>query len=146
MLNLFNTIPPRLGRGVAIIGLVVYLVGTVVSLATLDPGTFQRFGSLGVAAAILFFSDRLMQIELNRQRSVERILHEYGLELGALKEGTPPKDIPIDGYVIDYLTEERGFDKLRARAERITLANTILLTGATLQWGFGDLLLMAMIR
>lgn len=131
---------PRIGRGVAIVAVVVYLLGTLISLVLDEPSIFQRFGSLGVAAAILFFTDRLMQIELNRQKTVERILHEYGLELGAMKEGTDPKDIPIEGYVIDYLTEERGFDRLRERAERITIANTILLTLATLQWGFGDLL------
>ena len=138
MRNLLNILPPRLGRGVAIAGLVIYLVGTLVSLVRLEPTIFQRFGSLGVAAAILFFTDRLMQIELNRQKSVERILHEYGLELGAMKEGTEPTKIPTEGYVIDYLTEERSFDELRARAERITVANTVLLTFATMQWGFGD--------
>lgn len=101
---------------------------------------FQRFGSLGVAAAVLFFTDRLTKIELSRQRSVEKLLHEYGVELEALKAGTDPKEIPARGYVIDFLTEEREFDKLRTVADRFSLANIVLLTLSTLQWGFGELI------
>jgi len=91
-----------------------------------------------VAAAILFFTDRLLQIELRRQKTVERILHEYGLELEVMKEGVPAKDIPNEGFLTDYLEEEVQFQALRDRAERINTLNIILLTLATLQWGFGD--------
>ena len=93
---------------------------------------------LGVAAAILFFTDRLLQLELRRQRTVERILHEYGLELEVLREGIDPRDLPATGFLTDYLEEEVQFQTLRDRAERINSRNIFLLTIATLQWGFGD--------
>ncbi len=134
-------LPDRLSRMVAVFGLVAYLVGTLIALIELNPHTFQRFGSIGVAAAILFFTDRLLQVELRRQKTVERILHEYGLELEVLKEGLDPRDMPRQGYLIDYLREERKFSVLRHHAERINSLNIFLLTAATLQWGFGDVFL-----
>lgn len=134
----------RFGRLVATIGLVAWAVGSSWALYAGHPGFFPRFGALGVAAAVLFFTDRLLQIELARQRSVEKLLHEYGLELEVLRSGTPPTDIPSAGYVIDFLTEERNFDRLRSSADRMNVANISLLTLSTLQWGFGDLLLVAL--
>ena len=141
MRAILDILPPRIGRAVAIPGLMVYLIGTLGALIALEPHVFQRFGSLGVAAAVRCGTYRLREIELNRQRTVERILHEYGLELGAMKEGRNATDIPSEGFVIDFLTEERNFDQLRHRAEKITAMNTVLLTLATLQWGFGDAIL-----
>lgn len=134
----------HLTRVFAVLGLMAWTVGSALSLGFDDPAQFQRFGALGVAAAVLFFSDQLTTIELDRQRTVERLLHEYGLELEVLKSGTDPRDLPARGYVIDYLTEERHFDRLRARADRINAANIVLLTLSTLQWGFGDLMMIAM--
>lgn len=133
----------RMSRAVAVVGLTAYVAGTAVSLLRGDPDLFHRFGSLGVAAAVLFFTERLLKIELERQRRVERMLHEYGLELEVMKMGTPPTDIPREGYVIDFLTEERHFNHLRATADRVNAANVLLLSVATLQWGFGDLILHA---
>ena len=130
----------RLSRIVAGIGLLAWVIGSLVSLVYGSPEMFQRFGSLGVAAAVLFFTDRLTKIELSRQRSVEKLLHEYGVELEAMKAGTDPREIPERGYVIDFLTEEREFDKLRATADRFNLGNIVLLTLSTLQWGFGELI------
>ncbi|MFT6452689.1 MAG: hypothetical protein ACJA06_002192 [Halocynthiibacter sp.] len=137
--SLAKTLPPRLSRIVAIIALAFYLLGTIGALYAQNSGAFHRFGSLGVAAAILFFTDRLLQIELKRQSAVERILHEYGLELEVLKEGVAPQDIPREGFLTDYLREEGHFSGLRQAAERTNARNIILLTLATLQWGFGDL-------
>lgn len=134
----------RFGRLTATVGLIAWAGGSLWSILSFSPGYFQRFGALGVAAAVLFFTDRLMQIELARQRTVEKLLHEYGLELEVLRSGTPPTDIPVTGYVIDFLTEERNFDQLRSSADRINVANISLLTMSTLQWGFGDLLLAAL--
>ena len=131
----------RITRHVALLGLAAYLLGSLIAIAEVNAHTFQRFGAIGVAAAILFFTDRLTQIELRRQHAVERILHEYGLELEVLKEGVPPQEIPLEGYVVDYLREEARFGLLRKHAERINTANIFLLTLATLQWGFGDVLL-----
>lgn len=128
----------RLGRGVALLGLTAWAVGSAASFLAADASLFQRFGSLGTAAAVLFFSDRLTQIELSRQRTVERLLHEFGVELQELKAGTDPRDMPRAGYVIDFLTEERRFDELRDSAGRWGMLNIALLTLATLQWGFGD--------
>ncbi|MGG7643984.1 hypothetical protein ACQ5SP_04135 [Rhodovulum sp. YNF3179] len=125
----------------ATVGLGVYLLGTAVSLATGATGVFQRFGSLGVAAAILFFTDRLLKLELERQRTVERMLHEYGVEFEVLREGIPPRELPPGGYEADYLSEEAKFSRLRRRAGRINALNIVLLTVATLQWGFGDVFL-----
>jgi len=136
--RLLDLLPVPLSRLVATLGLSAYLIGTIASLAMQNPHIFQRFGSLGVAAAILFFSDRLMQIELRRQKTVERILHEYGLELEVLKEGVSATDLPKEGFLTDYLSEEARFSTLRGHAERITSRNILLLTAATLQWGFGD--------
>jgi hypothetical protein len=130
----------RLSRFMAGAGLAAWVIGSVLSVAYGTPEMFQRFGSLGVAAAVLFFTDRLTKIELSRQRSVEKLLHEYGVELEAMKAGTDPKEIPDRGYVIDFLTEEREFDKLRATADRFSLANIVLLTLSTLQWGFGEMI------
>ena len=141
MRHLFDFLPARLSRIVATLGLVAYLIGTLISLIQLSPDAFQRFGSLGVAASILFFTDRLLQIELRRQNAVERILHEFGLELEVMKEGVAPKDIPNEGYVTDYLNEELEFATLRDHAERINSRNIFLLTIATTQWGFGDIFL-----
>ena len=141
MPRLTEIIPARLSRIVAILGLVAYLLGTLISLIVISPDAFQRFGSLGVAASILFFTDRLLQIELRRQAAVERILHEFGLELEVMKEGVEPKDIPPKGYVTDYLNEELQFATLRDHAERINSRNIFLLTIATTQWGFGDVFL-----
>ncbi len=138
MTLLSNIVPVRLSRFVATFGLLAYVCGTIASVVLQEPVLFQRFGSIGVAAAILFFTDRLLQIELSRQKSVEGILHEFGLELEVMKEGVPAKDIPNEGYVTDYLAEEVGFATLRDRAERINSRNIFLLTIATLQWGFGD--------
>lgn len=138
MQNIFNILPARLSRFVAIFGLLAYVVGAIVSVVFKNPDMFQRFGALGVAAAILFFTDRLQQIELNRQKTVERILHEFGLELEVMKEGVPAKDIPNEGFLTDYLEEEVQFQSLREKAERINSRNIFLLTIATLQWGFGD--------
>ena len=133
-----DILPVRLSRLVAMLGLLAYLAGSVYAFSTSNAHMFQRFGSIGVAAAILFFTDRLLQIELRRQKTVERILHEYGLELEVMKEGVPAKDIPNEGFLTDYLEEEVQFQALRDRAERINTLNIILLTLATLQWGFGD--------
>ena len=131
----------RFARLVAFLGLAVWTIGTVYMAARGDAELFQRFGALGVAASVLFFSDRLLKIELGRQRSVERLLHEYGVELAALKQGTSPTDLPLEGYAVDFLTEERNFDRLRQQADVFNAANTVLLTLATLQWGFGDRLI-----
>lgn len=136
--RLLDLLPVPLSRLVATLGLSAYLIGTIASLAMENPLLFQRFGSLGVAAAILFFSDRLMQIELRRQKTVERILHEYGLELEVMKEGVSATELPKEGFLTDYLSEESRFSTLRGHAERITSRNILLLTAATLQWGFGD--------
>ncbi len=126
-------------RLMAFAGLLAWAVGSLLSYLGGNVDTFHRFGALGVAASILFFTDRLLKIELSRQRSVERLLHEYGVELAALKEGKAPTDIPKEGYVVDFLTEERNFGALRRRADVFNVANITLLTVATLQWGFGDL-------
>jgi len=128
----------RFGGLVAFVGLTAWAVGTVWTWFAGAAGLFQRFGALGVAASVLFFSDRLMRIELNRQRSVERLLHEYGVELAEMKRGIPPTDLPKEGFAVDFLTEERNFDMLRRKADVFNIANTALLTVATLQWGFGD--------
>jgi hypothetical protein len=128
----------RFARLVAFIGLAAWAIGTVIVLIGANAELFQRFGALGVAASVLFFSDRLAKIELGRQKSVEKLLHEYGIELSALKQGTAPQDIPAQGYAIDFLTEERNFDALRQQAEVFNILNVLLLTVATLQWGFGD--------
>jgi hypothetical protein len=134
-----NVLQRRLPRAVALVGLGVYVAGTVLSLTFSHPELFQRFGALGVAAAILFFTDRLTQIELARQRAVEEMLHEYGLRFEALSAGTEPKDLPGHGYTVDFLEEESAFLRLRRKAEAINSRNTALLSIATLQWGFGDL-------
>lgn len=128
----------RLARFVAVFGFIAWVVGTLITLFEGSSELFQRFGSIGVAASVLFFTDRLLKIELSRQRSVERLLHEYGIELQAMKSGTNPTDIPSEGYVVDFLTEERNFDKLRNRADNFNAANVGLMTITTLQWGFGD--------
>ena len=131
----------RLSRATAVIGLTAWAAGSLWAIAQGDANVFHRFGALGVAASVLFFTDRLLKIELSRQRSVERLLHEYGLELEVLRSGTAPTEIPATGYVIDFLTEERQFDRLRQTADRFQTANIGLLTVSTLQWGFGDLFL-----
>lgn len=135
----------RFGRLVAFLGLATWAVGTAWATVTGSAGLVQRFGALGVAASVLFFSDRLLKIELGRQRSVERLLHEYGVELAELKRGTPPTELPKQGYAVDFLTEERNFGALRRQADIFNVANTILLTIATLQWGFGDRLVNRLI-
>lgn len=126
------------GRLVACAGLLAWALGSIWSYLDANPGMFHRFGALGVAASVLFFTERLLSIELSRQRSVERLLHEYGVELAALKEGKAPTEIPREGYVVDFLTEERNFEALRRKADFINIANVTLMTVATLQWGFGD--------
>ena len=131
----------RAARAFAVVGLGAYAVGTLVGIARLEPDLFHRFGALGVAAAVLFFTDRLLKIESERQRHVERLLHEYGAELVALREGDEARTGPSTGAVIDYLTEERDLARLRTRADRVQVANIGLLTVSTLQWGFGDLFL-----
>lgn len=128
----------RFGALMAFAGLAAWAVGTIWAWFHGAAGLFQRFGALGVAASVLFFSDRLMRIELGRQRSVERLLHEYGVELAEMKRGIAPTDLPKEGFAVDFLTEERNFDKLRRQADGFNIANTVLLTLATLQWGFGD--------
>lgn len=128
----------RFARIAAFTGLTAWAIGTVLELFQGDAETFQRFGALGTAASILFFTDRLAKIELGRQKSVEKLLHEYGIELMAIKQGTRAQDIPKEGYAVDFLTEERNFDKLRREAELFNFMNVLLLTVATLQWGFGD--------
>lgn len=131
----------RLARGTALVGLIAYVLGTLVSVITGAPELFQRFGSLGVAAAVLFFTDRLLTIELHRQKAVEEMLHEYGLRFEALSSGIAPGELPATGYSVDFLDEETAFNRLRQRASRIQTRNIFLLTAATLQWGFGDLFL-----
>ncbi len=132
----------RFGRLVALLGLLAWALGSVLALTYGNADMFHRFGALGVAASVLFFSDRLLKIELSRQRSVERLLHEYGVELAALKEGKAATDIPREGYVVDFLTEERNFEGLRRQSDIFNIANVVLMTVATLQWGFGDRFLM----
>ncbi len=122
-------------------GLLVYVIGSIVAVFLGAPVLFQRFGSIGVASAILFFDDRLLQVELQRRASVERILREYGLELEVLKEGIDPRSMPKHGYVIDYLREEARLKALRQHAARINSVNIFLLSIATVQWGFGDVFL-----
>lgn len=136
-----QNIATRLARATAVVGLVVYVIGSIVAVITNAPVLFQRFGSLGVAAAVLFFNDRLLAVELNRQSAVEKILHEYGLRFEALSAGTSAGDLPERGYTTDFLDEESAFVRLRDRASRIQARNVFLLTIATLQWGFGDLFL-----
>ena len=107
---------------------------------------FQRAGAMGVAAATLFFSDRLTQIELLRQSRVENLLHELGVEIDALKQGVRHEDKPKTGRTVDYLTEEeRNFGKLRQQADVFGFFNVILLTLATMQWGFGDRMVNTMV-
>ncbi|MEP4194124.1 MAG: hypothetical protein ABJL99_00650 [Aliishimia sp.] len=125
----------------AILGLTAWIVGTVLTWWFGEADTFQRTGALGVAASVLFFTDRLTQIELGRQRSVERLLHEYGVELAALRHGTKPQELPSKGFAVDFLTEERNFDELRRKADMFNFFNVVLITLATLQWGFGDRLI-----
>ncbi|MDJ0994611.1 MAG: hypothetical protein QNI90_13625 [Dinoroseobacter sp.] len=139
-----NALQRHLPRAVALVALVTYLGGTALCLATGHPELFQRFGALGVAAAVLFFTDRLTQIELTRQRAVEAMLHEYGLRFEAIHAGTKPEDLPDKGYTLDFLDEESAFTRLRRKAEAINSGNTALLSIATLQWGFGDLAVEAM--
>lgn len=141
MRRLADIMPTRLSRFVAYFGLAAYLIGSIYNIGWGTPHIFQRFGALGVAAAVLFFTDRLQQIELNRQNAVERILHEFGLELEVMRGGVSPSDLPKDGFLTDYLDEEVQFQVLRKRAERINSGNIFLLTIATLQWGFGDVFL-----
>ena len=136
--SLWDVVPKRLARVVAVVGLIAYLAGTLIALFTNTPELFQRFGAVGVASSILFFDDRLLQVELRRQQSIERILREYGLELEVLKEGIDPVAMPKHGYVIDYLQEEAKLRVLREHAARINSVNIFLLTLATVQWGFGD--------
>ncbi len=135
----------RFGRLVAYVGLAAWAIGTLTTFLLGDAQDVQRFGALGVAASVLFFSDRLTQIELGRQRTVEKLLHEYGLELSALRRGVNAKDIPMEGYAVDFLTEERNFGQLRQRADLTNFANVMLMTVATLQWGFGDRLVNKLI-
>lgn len=132
----------RFSRLVAYIGLAAWFIGTAIALYYGAAETVQRFGALGVAASVLFFSDRLTQIELGRQRSVERLLHEYGVELAALRQGTPADKLPKEGFAVDFLTEERNFDGLRQKADLFNFFNVMLMTLATLQWGFGDRIVM----
>ncbi|WP_116132160.1 hypothetical protein [Tropicimonas sp. IMCC34043] len=136
----------RFGRATALLGLCVWVTGSLASFYVGDASMFQRFGSLGSAVAVLLFTDRLTRIELSRQRTVERLLHEFGVEMEQLKAGADPRDIPRRGYVIDFLTEERKFDQLRGSAGRWGMLNTALLTLATLQWGFGDLFFLAYLQ
>jgi len=140
-----SSLQRRLPRAVALVALATYVGGTALCLITGHPDLFQRFGALGVAAAVLFFTDRLTQIELTRQRAVEAMLHEYGLRFEALASGTIPEDLPNEGYTLDYLTEESAFTRLRRKAEAINSGNTALLSIATLQWGFGDLAVEALL-
>lgn len=123
---------------VAFLGLAAYGAGSSWAFMAGNADLFHRFGALGVAASFLFFSDRLTKIELGRQRSVERLLHEYGVELAALRQGKQATEIPPEGYAVDFLTEERNFDALRRKADLFTMFNVTLMTAATLQWGFGD--------
>ena len=128
----------RISTLAAAIGLAAWVIGTLTMWLSGNAEMFQRMGALGVAASVLFFTDRLAQVELGRQRSVEKLLHEIGLELSALQRGVDPKDMPDQGYVVDLLTEERNFDDLRQKAEAFNFANVMLMTAATVQWGFGD--------
>ncbi|NBC97117.1 MAG: hypothetical protein GVY27_12280 [Deinococcus-Thermus bacterium] len=130
----------RLARAMAVVGLAAWALGSLWALTFGTPDMFHRFGALGVAAAVLFFTDRLLKIELDRQKAIERLLHEYGIELEVIRSGTPPSEMPPDGYVADYLVEEAELRRLRARSDRFQAANVGLLTFSTLQWGFGDLL------
>lgn len=139
MQSFWTFLSGRKSRIVAILGVVAYFIGTAASLFAEHPVLFQRFGSIGVAAAILFFTDRLWQVESRRQQSVERILHEFGIELEVMKEGVPASDIPTKGFNVDYLEEEAKFSTFRNHAEKINSRNIVLLTVATLQWGFGDI-------
>jgi len=141
MFRLVDILPARLSRITANFGVAAYLIGTFSSIAMLNPEMFQRFGSLGVASAILFFTDRLLQVELRRQASVERILHEYGLEFEELKHGVPARELPGSGIETNFRSEEAKFLKLRDHAERINSRNILLLTLATVQWGFGEVFL-----
>lgn len=133
----------RPSRAVAIVGLAAWAIGSAVALAARALDIFLRVGAPGVAASVLFFTDRLLQIELARQRAVECVLHEYG-EPEAMRSGTPPTELPRHGSIIDYLVEERRFGALRQTADRFQAANIGLLIVSTLQWGFGDLLLSAL--
>lgn len=128
----------RFGRLVAFLGVVAWVVGSWWTWSAGNAEIFQRFGALGVAAAVLFFSDHLTRIELARQRSVERLLHEFGVELTAMRQGVNPTEMPKEGYAVDFLTEERNFDGLRQKADLVNFLNVMLMTVATLQWGFGD--------
>ncbi|WP_415403475.1 hypothetical protein [Tateyamaria sp. SN3-11] len=128
----------RFAKRVAYVGLAAWGIGTIAALVVGNADLFQRFGALGNASAILFFSDRLAQIELERQKSVEKLLHEYGVELAALKNGVKPTELPKQGYSVDFMTEERNFDTLRLKADVFNIANVMLLTVSTMQWGFGD--------
>ncbi|MEM1065894.1 MAG: hypothetical protein AAGJ74_10375 [Pseudomonadota bacterium] len=130
-----------MSRMIALVALAAYVIGTLWSLLSGHSEFMQRFGSLGVAASILFFTDRLLEIELSRQRAVERMLHEYGIRFEAVAAGLPPADLPDTGYETDFLAEEGEFQRLRDRSARIQAGNIFLLTVATLQWGFGDIFL-----
>lgn len=131
----------RFAPVVAYLGLAAYFAGSLHALWAGDGDQFHRFGALGVAASFLFFSDRLTRIELGRQRSVERLLHEYGVELAALRQGKSATEFPPEGFAVDFLTEERNFDQLRQQADLFNVFNVLLMTAATLQWGFGDQLI-----
>ena len=138
MVSSLRYILGRFAGFVAFAGLAVWAIGTALMVWFENAELFQRFGALGVAASVLFFTDRLAKIEQGRQKTVEKILHEFGIDLTALKQGTAPTQIPTKGYTVDFLTEERNFDSLRQKADLFNFVNVLLLTVATLQWGFGD--------
>lgn len=137
-MTIVRTIFAKVTQFAAYAGLTAYGSGSAWSLIGGDADLFHRFGALGVAASFLFFSDRLTKIELGRQRSVERLLHEYGVELAAMRQGKNATEIPPEGYAVDFLTEERNFGALRRQAGLFNFMNVLLMTASTLQWGFGD--------
>jgi len=128
----------RLSRAVAFLGLAAWGIGTLTVMIHTQADLFQRMGALGVAASVLFFTDQLGRIEQARQRTVETLLHEFGLALDSLRHGADVTELAKIEDAVDVLAEEQNFERLRRRADALNGLNVVLLTLTTLQWGFGD--------
>lgn len=118
----------RILGGLALLGLLAYAGGSVIAVLQLSPDLFMRMGAAGVAVSLFYFSRKLKDQDSLGEYLLLKIAHE-------MNAGADSLETTIAKYRKAQMQETRHWQW-----------NLILVVAATLQWGFGDLVIAAVQR
>lgn len=110
----------------AIVAMMAYAAGSIIALVELWPDMFMRMGAAGVAAGIFYYSRKLKDHDAKGEFLLLKIAHE-------MNAGAEDLETTIARYRTSQAEETRQWQR-----------NLFFVVIATLQWGFGDLLVTAL--